>query len=295
MLLKYPFPAGDSAYPQPVSQPLKLSAPKKVNWLPAKTGGVKSVIKELDIDALPATPFDTAGFKTFSKIPEAVHFDFNALPDTVLNLEKVPSKSFHFKSTVLAPPVVEKAGFVVPKKGTNISISDVGLAQGLPDKIIICIIQDKNGFIWIGTDKALYRYDGESMVSYLSVSRGIFDIIEDAEGRIWYINPERIGMIDLNKGVVSTSTEIQTQFPQLPKMILDESGNIWISRISSKGIAIIDPRNLTYKKLDGSNGLSGPFGAWGIFEDKKKNIWLSSGGGINIINPERNKIRYLKK
>ena len=176
--VEIPFPISDSAYPQPVSQPLQLSAPKKVNWLTAKTGGVKSVVKKLDVDALPAVPFDTAGFKPFSNVPEQVHFDFNTLPDMGLNLEKIPSKSFHFKSTVLASPVVVKAGVVVPKKGTNISIADIGLAQGLPDKIIICIIQDKNGFIWIGTDKAFYRYDGESMLSYLTASRGIFDIIE---------------------------------------------------------------------------------------------------------------------
>ena len=56
------------------------------------------------------------------------------------------------------------------------------------------------------------------MLSYLSApSEGIFDIIEDAEGRIWYINQQRIGMIDLNKGVVSTSAEIQSQFPSASK------------------------------------------------------------------------------
>ena len=33
-----PFPVADSGYPQPVTQPLVLSAPKKLNWHTLKKG-----------------------------------------------------------------------------------------------------------------------------------------------------------------------------------------------------------------------------------------------------------------
>ncbi|MEP7144450.1 MAG: two-component regulator propeller domain-containing protein [Ferruginibacter sp.] len=290
-----PFPVSDSGYAQPVSQPLQLSAPKKLNWITTKTGGIKSPIKKLDIDALPSTPYDTLGFKPFSKPPDVVHFDFNSLADSAFNLEKIPSKSLQFKKAVLPAPVVVKSGTIVPKSGTTLSMYDIGLAQGLPDKIILCLIKDKAGFIWIGTDKGLYRYDGEYMLLYPSIEGEVSDLVEDTDGRIWYVTPRRIGMIDAQKGVVTSSAEIHIIFPQLPKMIVDEKGYIWISRIAGRGVDIIDPRNLTYKHLDDGTGLPGSVGAWGICEDSKKNIWLTTVSGVTIINPGRDKIRHLKK
>ena len=38
--------------------------------------------------------------------------------------------------------------------------------QGLKNLAIHCLLQDKAGFIWVGTDNGLYRFDGRSFTPY---------------------------------------------------------------------------------------------------------------------------------
>ena len=287
-----PFPVSDSAYSQPVVQPLQLSAPKKLEWVQTKTGISQPLTRKLNLNSLPASPYDTNDLKPFPKAPVTVQFDFNHLPDTVLDFEKLPNQSLHFKTSILAPPVLFKAGLITPRTGTTLGISNIEGGQGLPEKIIFCLMKDKNGFIWIGTEKGLYRYDGEYMQSYESFKEGVVNLIEDKQGRIWYINNSGIGMIDPQAGTISSSAEIYTNRPALPKMILDVKGQIWLSRTIQRGVHIIDPQKLTYKHLERSTGLADVF-IWGLYEDGQKNIWATGRNGVSIINPERNKIRFI--
>lgn len=287
-----PFPVTDSVWPQPVSQPLKLPAAKKLNAETLKTGGIHPTINKLDIDALPSTPYDASGFKPFAKAPEEVHFDFNALPDSAFNLDKIPSKSLHFKTSVMAPPVVTKVPPPSPKSGTPLSIFDIGLQQGLKENTILSLLKDKNGLIWIGTPTGLYRYDGEYMLTY--PVNGAGDLLEDDNGRIWFRGTQGIGMIDIKHGLQFLTSAISFTGRELPRMILDDKGRIWISQIRSKGADVIDPQTETYKHLDRSTGISGS-DTWGTFEDSQKNIWLTSDDGADIIDVQKGTIKHLKK
>lgn len=287
-----PFPVNDSVWPQPVSEPLQLTAPKKLNWVTVKTGGIHPTIKRLDIDALPHTPYDASGFKPFTSAPKEVPFDFNALPSSPFNLDKIPSKPLHFKTSVMAPPVVTKVPQPSPKGGTPLSIYDIGANQGIRDNPILCFLKDKNGLVWMGTPTGLYRYDGEYMQTYPVNGAGA--LIEDNNGRIWFRGTGGIGMIDPKAGTVSLSPAINFKYHQIPKMILDNKGNIWICQTSNNYADVIDPNTETFKHLNNSAGISGT-DAWGVFEDGQKNIWLTTDDGADIINPENGTIKYLKK
>ncbi len=39
--------------------------------------------------------------------------------------------------------------------------------DGLPTNAVRCIVQDKQGFIWFGTDNGLCRYDGYEVQTFL--------------------------------------------------------------------------------------------------------------------------------
>ena len=66
-------------------------------------------------------------------------------------------------------------------------------ADKLPSSLINCIVQDRNGYIWIGTDYGLSRFDGYHFVNYLhddadttTINHNtIADFLVDSQGRLW--------------------------------------------------------------------------------------------------------------
>ncbi len=165
-----PFPTSELGYSQPVTEPLVFSDAKPLKWDTAKKGGITPVIQKLDIDALPAIPYDSTGFKPFAQPPQEVKFDFNSLPAIDFSLDKLPSKPLEFKTEVLNPPQLQKVSPPVMQRGKPLAISDFGLAQGFPGKFIGAIYKDHNGLIWIGGKEGLFCYDGEHLQTFITGS-----------------------------------------------------------------------------------------------------------------------------
>jgi ligand-binding sensor domain-containing protein len=51
----------------------------------------------------------------------------------------------------------------------NLIFDRLGFDQGLSQVTISTIIQDRNGFMWIGTQEGLNRYDGHSFETYYHI------------------------------------------------------------------------------------------------------------------------------
>ena len=76
---------------------------------------------------------------------------------------------------------------------SSLSISSLTIQDGLSTDKINAIFQDQKGFIWIGTDEGLNRFDGVRFVEYsndpddsLSLSSNIVThILEDSHGALW--------------------------------------------------------------------------------------------------------------
>ncbi len=287
-----PFPFGDSGYPQPVTLPLKFNAPKKLNWIAIKTGAIKPSVMKFDINALPNTNYDPTGFKPIAKPAETIHFDYSSLPEHPFNLEKKPDNPLGFKTYILDVPLISKAGQISLKYNSPISIYEIGIAQALHEKVILSLLKDKNGIVWIGTQTKIYKYDGENLITVLQ--KPAAGLIEDRSGKIWFISELGIGAIDTKSGVYGFTDKFNAPFPGLPKMILDHEGNIWITQTDNKGIEIVNPKTETYKELGKEDGFTGR--CYGLSEDEKNNIWVATiGGGLNIIDRGAGEIKYLTK
>ena len=69
----------------------------------------------------------------------------------------------------------------------------INVQNGLSHNKVNCILQDKRGFTWLGTDDGLNRYDGKNFVHFRNIPGDttsitgniITDILEDKEGKIW--------------------------------------------------------------------------------------------------------------
>ena len=287
-----PFPISDSANLQPVDQKLAWSKPKKINWTIVRTDGIRPVIKKLDLNTLPSTEYDSLGFAPIISPPEVNHFEFSPYVDTSLFMAKILQTPLKFRTYFLQPPTFTKSAIVTPKPNSPIDISDIGAAQGLPDKVILALIKDSRGFIWIGTDKGLYCYDGEYMQSYGAIAKVIVGLIEDKNGRIWYIWDEGIGMIDPVRRTRSVSEAFGSQRFATPKMKLDGQGQIWLTLNTLGAMVVIDPVSQTYKTIDEKNGLSGT-NRRAVMIDNQQRVWIGTNAGIDLYDPVKDNIRHL--
>ena len=76
---------------------------------------------------------------------------------------------------------------------TNLYFSHVSHQDGLSGNNVTCIVQDRNGFLWIGTTSGLNRYDGYTILPYYAsnsdttsvCSNQITCLLESSDGLLW--------------------------------------------------------------------------------------------------------------
>ncbi len=137
------------------------------------------------------------------------------------------------------------AGTKIFGQAPELYFEQVSEEQGLSNNNVNCIIQDRQGFIWIGTDDGLNRYDGKNFKVFRhdknntgSLSGNmISDMVEDADGIIWIATRDG-GLSKYNRHLPQTKQFKQYKHhPQHPHSIPvniintlldDEKGNLWL-------------------------------------------------------------------
>ena len=70
----------------------------------------------------------------------------------------------HFRAlciffSLVLPPVILAQGASAP-------FEPLGVEHGLPSNVVTCLLQDRQGFLWLGTRDGLARYDGHTFQVY---------------------------------------------------------------------------------------------------------------------------------
>lgn len=125
----------------------------------------------------------------------------------------------------------------------NFNLSKFTNAQGLPQNYIYSLVQDNNGFVWIGMGEGLSRYDGLHFTNYSrrdSLSDNfISDMLIDTDGLLWCGHGN--GSFSYNDGrkFIKLPHDEQMNAP-IKDMCLDDRGNIWAVE-QNMGIVKISP------------------------------------------------------
>lgn len=82
-------------------------------------------------------------------------------------------------------------GLIAPMKGqaAQLPLTVYDQSSGLTSLSVVRIYQDREGFVWAGTEKGLYRFDGVAF-SQVGAEQGfqvseVISFAEDANGRLW--------------------------------------------------------------------------------------------------------------
>lgn len=74
--------------------------------------------------------------------------------------------------------------------------------DGLSDNAVTCVYEDRAGFIWIGTENGLDRYDGSSVWNVPGTGMHITAVTGDREGTIWAATKDKgLLRVDPEKGI----------------------------------------------------------------------------------------------
>ena len=191
----------------------------------------------------------------------------------------------------------------------QLNFKRIGTKEGLSDTDVLCSMQDSRGFIWIGTENGLNRYDGHQFRKFFndpSDSRSlsnnyVTDIIEDSKGRIWVATwGGGLNFFDresdqFKHAIYNPNDKNTISSNKIYQIAEDKSGKIWLA--TADGVTIIDAETrkftrLTHRSKD-TTSISDN-NVCSVYCDKKGTIWLGiDNGGLNrFVSSDSTFLRY---
>ena len=134
-------------------------------------------------------------------------------------------------------------------------------ANSITDNLVYSILQDREGYIWIGTNNGLNRFDPEN-----------------ESFKNFFNDPDDINSLSNNTARI---------------LLEDSKGRIWIGTTSG-GVNVFDKDKGNFKHYNRNNGLSDN-AILSLLEDDKGDIWVATSYGINIIDPETGVITLISE
>jgi ligand-binding sensor domain-containing protein/serine phosphatase RsbU (regulator of sigma subunit) len=117
--------------------------------------------------------------------------------------------------------------------------------QGLAQSKVYDIIQDRNDYIWLGTDGGVSRFDGLVFENFTSEDglavNGVQTIIQDHSGRIWL--GHKGGGITYYDGRTFTIIRFDslTLESDITSFSIDQDGKLWIATAGNGALCILNP------------------------------------------------------
>jgi signal transduction histidine kinase/CheY-like chemotaxis protein/ligand-binding sensor domain-containing protein len=152
-----------------------------------------------------------------------------------------------------------------------------GVSEGLPHIVATALTQTRDGYLWVGTEGGLGRFDGVRFTNFREYNApGLADnwirpLHEDSRGTLW-IGTQK-GLSRYDRGVVSRVDPSTTQ--AIATVAEDGAGRIWVG-MSGAGLRRLDGDKLTKVAVDKDVDETGILT---LFKDAAGALWISSRSG----------------
>ncbi|MCP5051854.1 MAG: response regulator [bacterium] len=162
-----------------------------------------------------------------------------------------------------------------------------GLEDGLPQLTVQAIIQTRDGYLWLGTEEGLVRFDGISFNVYNTKNveqftrKWINALCEDREGNLW-IGTFGGGLTRMKEGKFTTyTTRDGVAHDAVTTIYEDRDGRLWIG--TNGGLSFLEQDKFnTYTEAEGLSDNR----VRTIYEDRAGNLWIGTKEGLNRLNRE---------
>ena len=156
--------------------------------------------------------------------------------------------------------------------------------SGLPQNTVHSILQARDGYVWLGTDGGLVRFDGIDFVTFDAEntpqlkSDTISDLLEDHSGNLWISTTA--GLVSYREGAFTAYSAAQG----LPADTVwfsyeDHHQRLWA--ITATGPAWFDGK--TFTPLAGAQAAA-PLRRQTLTEDARGTLWLGGSSGVFAVD-----------
>lgn len=181
----------------------------------------------------------------------------------------------------------------------NINFKNITSEDGLSQGTVETIIQDDQGYIWLGTNDGLCRYNGYKFKIYKhdeelenSITNNyIVDIKQDNSGNIWVGTANGLSKIDTKTDLITNynmnDEEKSLSHYNIGDILITKSGDVLVG--TSDGLNIYnEKKDEFYRIFNKDSDLSSQF-IRSLAEDENQNIWVATNNGIDKIDIKNNK------
>lgn len=122
------------------------------------------------------------------------------------------------------------------------------IENGGPSNEVYCTFQDKQGYIWIGSDAGLYRFNGVRFEQFTSpnlTSRAVTGVCQTSSGTIYAYNFNN-QLIYIKNGKLAV---VKNWHESINHLCADTKGNVWISSLN--GLFCFSDKTMKWKEIVG--------------------------------------------
>jgi signal transduction histidine kinase/ligand-binding sensor domain-containing protein len=181
------------------------------------------------------------------------------------------------------------------------------LEQGLSQANVRCILQDRAGFLWLGTQDALNRFDGYQFTKFRKELKNqnslsgnfISSIAEDKKGKIVIGTINGVTIYDprlnqFKRLTFKDSVYNINKIGSVSSVLCAKDGSLWIGEYYSGLIKTIGNKTVRFmNEIENPNSISSNY-ITALCEDFSGNIWIGTfGSGVSKYNISTKKFEHL--
>jgi PAS domain S-box-containing protein len=155
-------------------------------------------------------------------------------------------------------------------------------ANGLPQNSVLSIAQTPDGYLWLGTENGLVRFDGVRFVIFdrhntPAFKSNVFSaLLVDHHGDLWIGTLG--GLVQLSHGVFTGfTTQTGLSNDSVQALYEDEQGDLWIG---TDGGGLNRRHELAFKNYSSKDGLADN-SVFSLCADRHGGFWIGTHGGLS--------------
>jgi signal transduction histidine kinase/ligand-binding sensor domain-containing protein/CheY-like chemotaxis protein/HPt (histidine-containing phosphotransfer) domain-containing protein len=189
----------------------------------------------------------------------------------------------------------------------SLVVARLSTLEGLPQGTVMATLQDSQGFVWLGTEDGLVRFDGHEVhrYGYLQSAKSglpgnfVNAIVEDSRGDLW-IGLKGAGLARWNRSTDAfTSYRHDARDPNslssdaVRTLLIDSMGRIWIGTLNA-GLNVLEPTSghIAHLRYTANAPVSLSDDAVITFMQERGGImWVGTKRGIDRLTFDGNRFR----